>query len=266
MNCKICENSTELLFNQKVLQKHDVKYYKCSSCELIFTEEPHWLEEAYSESINLNDTGLISRSIEHSRLLSTIIFFFFDRKKQFLDYAGGYGVLVRLMRDLGFDYLWDDLYTKNLHAVGFEHKENKNYDLISTIECFEHLVDPNAEMEKILKLGSSIYFSTEIAPSKNPKPNEWNYYGFDHGQHIMFYSVDTLKFMATKFGLNLYTDGKKYHLFSKKKFWINPILLAKLLDKFGFSKFLKPLMKKQRKKLNRLEAQYLKELTSTSST
>ncbi len=38
----------------------------------------------------------------------------------FLDYAGGYGVFTRLMRDIGFDFYWHDPYTQNLFANGFE--------------------------------------------------------------------------------------------------------------------------------------------------
>jgi len=32
----------------------------------------------------------------------------------FLDYAAGYGLFVRLMRDAGYNFRWSDLYCQNL--------------------------------------------------------------------------------------------------------------------------------------------------------
>jgi hypothetical protein len=45
----------------------------------------------------------------------------FDANNRFIDYGGGYGLFVRLMRDAGFDYYWFDKFCDNVLSKGFEH-------------------------------------------------------------------------------------------------------------------------------------------------
>jgi len=40
----------------------------------------------------------------------------------FLDYAAGYGLFVRLMRDAGYNFRWSDLYCQNLFVRGWSHQ------------------------------------------------------------------------------------------------------------------------------------------------
>ena len=117
--CKICGHEVAKIFEKKILNKYQVGYFQCPNCEFIQTEKPYWLDEAYKDPINASDTGLISRNIYLSRLTSLLIFFFFDKTGCFLDFAGGYGIFTRLMRDIGFDFLWQDPFTTNLFAKGF---------------------------------------------------------------------------------------------------------------------------------------------------
>jgi len=123
MNCKICGQDNKIFFNAKILNKYDVEYFHCDNCGFLQTEEPYWLEEAYNESINVSDTGYMQRNIILSKKLTILLSLLFDKNTKFLDYAGGYGVFVRLMRDIGFDFYWQDKFSKNLLARGFEYNE-----------------------------------------------------------------------------------------------------------------------------------------------
>ncbi len=58
MISKITAGQTKLLFTAKVLGKYDVQYYQCVITGFIQTEEPYWLEEAYSSAITKLDIGL----------------------------------------------------------------------------------------------------------------------------------------------------------------------------------------------------------------
>ena len=87
--CNICAKKSVFVFSAILLQKYDVKYYHCSNCGFLQTEEPYWLEEAYKDPINIEDTGLIGRNILLSKRTSLILFLLFNRKGRFLDYAGG---------------------------------------------------------------------------------------------------------------------------------------------------------------------------------
>ncbi len=244
MKCKICNSTTELVFNAKVLRKYDVNYFKCSSCGYLFAEEPHWLKEAYSRSINLSDTGLLDRNIYFSKVLSVIIFFNFNKNGYFLDYAGGYGVFTRLMRDIGFDFYWHDPYTQNLFANGFEKviESNSKFELLTAFEVFEHLVNPKEELEKMLQYSDTIIFSTELMLQEIPGVKDWWYYGFNHGQHISFYTKKTLYTLASQFKLNYY-NVNGIHILTKRKFNTTLLVLMKKLRNFGLYQIVKKLVK-----------------------
>ena len=119
MKCKICQNRSTSCFNAVMLNKYDVKYYFCFHCGFLQTEEPFWLEEAYTDTINTSDTGIMHRNLRLCRITSVLIYFLFEKEANFIDYAGGYGIFTRLMRDIGFNFFWHDPYTVNLIARGF---------------------------------------------------------------------------------------------------------------------------------------------------
>lgn len=157
MVCKICGSQSEEVFRARILRKYTVRYYYCDYCGFLQTEEPYWLNEAYSESISILDTGYVRRNIEASKTLTILLSIFFDKNKKFLDYGGGYGLLTRLMRDIGFDFYWYDIYTPNLFSRGFEHREGYNYEAITALEVFEHFANPINEIEIMLKLSKKHY-------------------------------------------------------------------------------------------------------------
>jgi hypothetical protein len=244
MNCKICESKVEKHFNAKVLGKYNVQYFRCKNCEYIFTEEPYWLEAAYKQAINIFDTGILERNLNFRKLVSILIYFFFDKQKKYLDYAGGYGIFTRLMRDVGFDFYWDDPFCENILVKGFEYNSNEknSIQLLTAFEVFEHLVDPVAELERMLKISKSIVFSTELIPESLSKPEEWWYYAFEHGQHISFYSKKTLETLAGKFNLYFYSY-KNLFLFTDKKFSRLVFNSAMSLNKLGLFMFVKKVLK-----------------------
>jgi tetratricopeptide (TPR) repeat protein len=216
--CKICSSRSKFLRNAKMLNLYSVDYFECEECGFIQTEKPFWLKEAYADAITNSDTGLVRRNIELSKMCTVIILDQFNKNGKFVDYGGGYGLFVRLMRDYGFNYFWFDEHCENLFAKTFEIdvKVESPYDLVTAFELFEHLVDPIPEIEKMLKLSRNILFSTELIPATNPKPGEWWYYGLEHGQHVSFYTLKALGTIAKKYNLNYYTNGTSLHLFSDK--------------------------------------------------
>lgn len=235
MTCKICTQQTKQIFQAKILNKYDINYFHCKNCGFVQTEEPYWLHEAYVESINISDTGYMQRNLILSQKLTIMLALFFDKNGSFLDYAGGYGVFVRLMRDIGFDFYWDDKYTTNLFARGFECNQ-KDIEAITTFESFEHFVNPLEEIEKMLMFSKNIIFSTELLPQPIPNPEDWWYYGLEHGQHISFYSMKTFQFIAKKYNLN-YANLGGLHLLTEQKISNLKLKILKF-SKFGLHKLL----------------------------
>ncbi|MCK9163022.1 MAG: class I SAM-dependent methyltransferase [Bacteroidales bacterium] len=215
-NCVICNTKLDKIFKTKVLNKYEVEYFLCPCCGLLQTEKPYWINEAYESSINDTDLGLLQRNLSLMKISKKIINYGFNREGKFLDFAAGYGLFVRLMRDYGYDFYWQDLYTENIFAKGFEYNGEK-IDLITTFESFEHFVNPIEEIEKLFKISKNILFSTELYPEPIPHPDKWWYYASFHGQHIVFYSKKTFKYIANKYGLYYYTNGKNIHLLTEKK-------------------------------------------------
>lgn len=230
--------------NAIILNKYNIDYFQCQKCYFLCTEKPYWLEEAYKESINITDTGLIGRNINLSKVVSILCYFLFNDKK-YLDFGGGYGILTRILRDVGFDFYWYDLYTKNLFSRGFEYssEKNTNLELVTTFEAFEHFVNPTAEIEKIIKLSDNILFTTELYDAKKvPTTDEWWYYSLEHGQHISFYSLETLKFIAKKNNFELYSNKKDLCLFTKKKSKLKINMLFKILGNSIFSRLVREIL------------------------
>ncbi|MDB9447419.1 FkbM family methyltransferase [Anabaena sp. CS-542/02] len=216
--CHICESNSYYLATAKILQKYDVDYFQCSHCGFVQTEHPYWLNEAYSEAIALSDVGLVYRNNRMAYITSRLVSNYFDHQAKFLDYGGGYGLFVRLMRDQGFDFYWFDRFCKNIFAQGFKLQEldKPNLALITAFELFEHLENPLQELQEIIDICPHIFFSTELLPENNPTPDQWWYYAPQEGQHISIYTRKSLEILASKYNLQLYTDGKSLHLLTTK--------------------------------------------------
>jgi hypothetical protein len=218
MNCAVCASAMEERFRATVMKRHAAAYYRCPRCGYLCTEPPYWLDEAYRSPINASDTGILQRNLTLSRLTAVLLYGLHGRSGRFVDYAGGHGILTRLMRDLGFDFYWHDPYCPNLFARGFEYSMGGwKPDLLTCYEAFEHFVSPPEELEKMLAVCRNILFTTELLPQPVPSPGEWRYYGLDHGQHVSFYSPETLERLAGRYRLNLVSDGRSIHLLSDRK-------------------------------------------------
>jgi len=228
MKCKICAAEAVHFANARILDKYDIDYFQCQNCGFVQTEEPYWLEEAYTNVIANSDVGLVFRNTQFAKITSNIIFSVFTHDKKFVDYGGGYGLFVRMMRDAGFDFYWYDKYCQNIFAKGVEAEvaENREYELLTAFEVFEHFVNPLEEIPNLLKLSRNILFSTELLPENNPKPGEWWYYSLSDGQHIAIYTTKALSILAEQFGLNFYSNGANLHLITSKT--IPPILFENL--------------------------------------
>ncbi len=85
---------------------------------------------------------------------------------------------------------------------------------MTAFESFEHYVSPQDELALLLDIAPNVLISTGIIPRPTPKHADWWYYGREHGQHIGFFRIKTLEYLASKHGKYLVSDGHSYHLFS----------------------------------------------------
>jgi len=83
-------------------------------------------------------------------------------------------------------------------------------------------------IEDILSYGDSILFSTELQPNHALVTNkDWWYFVPESGQHISFYTINSLKVIADKYSLRLYTDKRGLHLLTKKSLSYDPFVEKK---------------------------------------
>ncbi len=219
MICKICNNPSKKIFEKKILQKYNTNYYKCISCSFIQTDEPIWYHEAYQSAITSLDIGLPNRNILLKQEIKKIIDCCFPESKIYIDFAGGYGLFVRFMRDMGFDFYRQDDYCENLFAKHFniEDAKTNKFDIITAFEVFEHFKNPIEEIEKMFNYSDTIILSTELTPDTNKDIENWWYIAPDTGQHIAFYSTESMKFIAQKYNKNFYSKYNNIHVFTSKK-------------------------------------------------
>ena len=232
-SCRVCGAPVASLFIARVRNRHDALFQRCGACGFVQIERPHWLDEAYRNPMAASDTGGLARCLDLANIVSVLIFFLFDRSARHLDYAGGYGLFTRRMRDIGFDYFRQDRYAPNLLAQGFDDNPALGQvDVVTSFESFEHFVDPPAELAAILARSRTVVFTTEVLPEPVPSPEAWFYYGLHHGQHVAFYTPDSLRRLAARFGLR-YHRAPPVHIFTDRP--LRPALLRLLmrLRRFG---------------------------------
>jgi 2-polyprenyl-3-methyl-5-hydroxy-6-metoxy-1,4-benzoquinol methylase len=229
--CPICGSGERPFARAQVLAKYDVAYFFCEACRFLHTEKPYWLDEAYADAIVATDTGIVRRNLDCSAKSAALFSWMFRRKGRYLDLAGGYGLLTRLMRDMGFDYYWSDPYADNLFARGFEGPAGAGETFIATtaFEVLEHLEDPLGFVREAFGRTQceAFLFSTELYSGPEP-PREWAYYSRESGQHISFFHRNTLQTMASMLNLEFHSNAGM-HLFSRRH--VNPLAFALLTSR-----------------------------------
>lgn len=216
--CPVCSDVGQECFDAEVLGKHLARYFLCSNCGYLWIRDPYWLDEAYSEAIADTDTGIVSRNVDVASKLAPLLLWGLKERGRgkYLDSSGGYGLLVRLMRDYGFDFYWKDKYCKNIVATGFEYNVAVGQcRAVTAFEVLEHLENPVGYIRDALKLSgaNTFIFSTELFDGVPPAPNDWWYYARPSGQHIGFFQKKTLERIANDLGMQFYSSCG-IHVFS----------------------------------------------------
>lgn len=215
--CRLCGESAPIAFIRPVYDVSAVAYYHCDSCGFTETEEPSWLERAYETPIHASDTGMVRRNLAMQGVLAVFMWLMRIDESLGLDYAGGYGLLTRLMRDIGYDFRHLDPFAPNLFAAQAEWSETCGAPtVVSALEYLEHLVEPVEEFGNVTALNPRyIVTSTVVNPYAGPPDPEWWYLAPQSGQHVGFFMPPTLVELGRRTGYPYVSVGPEYQLFSQ---------------------------------------------------
>ena len=212
MFCRLCDGILGGFFTGKILGKYEVEYYKCSKCYSVQSENPYWLDEAYSQKKYNLDTGALQRNLNNfascyilSKILST---------NKVIDFGGKDGLLCRFLRDHSIECYVYDKYSSPEYALDFQHKpDTHNIDMVLAFEVIEHFANPKSDIDEIFRLQSNyIVVTTELYSNQG---KDWWYFARETGQHIFFYTVEAINLIADNYGYGVTLVGG-YILFYKK--------------------------------------------------
>ena len=130
-----------------------------------------------------------------------------------LDYGGGAGILSALLREAGWQSTSYDVFadgTRKLPELG-------KFDLITTFEVFEHVVDGRQlvrDLSSVLNDDGIILFSTLVSDGHivEGQPLEW-WYAAPRNGHISLYSRKSLAVLAARSGFRFATFSPDLHAY-----------------------------------------------------
>jgi hypothetical protein len=216
-SCPVCGAARRSALHLTVLGDVDVEYFKCDACGFLGTEAPHWLDRAYDDAITPIDTGVAARSLDVTQVCVRL---FGDRRPppRVVDIGAGYGLLVRMLRDVGLDARWSDPHCENVLARGFEFEPGMAADVAVAVEVLEHDPDPVGFLRRTMGStgASTVLVTTEVLPEPVPAADWW-YFVPSTGQHLSFFERRTLHEVAARAELHV-RSHRNIHLFSMQPY------------------------------------------------
>lgn len=197
-----------------------VRYDRCDNCGFIFTgffdsfTADQWSEYVYNDEyyIGVDPEYAEIRPQYNARWFSTLLA---GRKGSLLglDYGGGNGRTVELMRTMGWAYdCWDPFGHTDMAP------ENAGrYNFCSSMEVFEHTPDPVGSLRSLVEKCSPDKLMIMIGTGAHDgivtdetRLNWW--YAAPRNGHISLYSKKSLEMLAAKFGLDYVSLSMGTHL------------------------------------------------------
>lgn len=215
-NCPLCKNAhTETYWQDKKRQ-----YKQCTNCQLVFVPEVFHLsrelekaeyDKHHNDRLDDGYRRFLNRALEP--LLEEVIQRFSDDVIG-LDFGCGEGAFLSQMAvEQGVEIRNYDLYYHHNPDV-----LTSRYDFIVMTEVLEHLAQPNKvipQLLSMLKPNGLLAVMTKRVLDKDAF-SRWHYK--NDPTHICFYSVDTFKFIAQRYDLQLSIKGDDLVFLARTKY------------------------------------------------
>jgi hypothetical protein len=230
--CKICNGRSRLFdyvdFNKSCrdgrypfgLSGERVAYHRCESCGFTQTNyfddwtATDWSSRIYNDEYVVVDPCYVERRPLQSRQMVRSLFS--KRATIGLDYGAGSGLMARTLRDEGWVFDACEPYgDSNMDAANVG-----RYNVCTSIEVFEHTIDPAAELQRILGLCSKeklmVVIGTNISDLEidDDRRLGW-WYAAPRNGHISLFSRKSLQILANQADLDFASFGASTHFLSR---------------------------------------------------
>ncbi len=184
MNCTICNSPSKIIFNKK-----GYDYYQCSSCQSVFV--PDGINQADmvggEHEVGRNENENATRIERIKELVG--------KYGRVLDFGCGHGLLIKDLKDAEMDAEGYDKFNPE-----FEKMPDGKFNIVTIIECIEHMFKPFQELDiiydKLLSNGAIMIESsfTDVAVQESIPLSEFYYLSPQHGHCTIFshYGLDVL--------------------------------------------------------------------------
>ncbi len=203
MKCKICGSLVDK-FEDKELKKF---YYHCLECQLIFLDSGFQVSSE-SEKKQYDQHNNTLENEGYVKMFNDFLDFTLNGTsiKSVLDFGSGpSAVLVELLKRRALHVEHYDKFYQPKKVY-----ENRQYDLITSTEVFEHLAEPKEVLKllsKHLNKNGIISIMTLFHTNKKDAFLKW-WYRRDP-THITFFTPKSIEVMAKDCGLKLLRDDGK---------------------------------------------------------
>jgi len=212
LDCHICEKKSKIFINEKT----KINYYDCQDCEYIFKSAENYQDfKTQKKRYDLHQNKDSDKQYEaYFQHFLDFVLPKISKAKTVLDFGcGASTLLAQMLEKKGFKSTYfDPIYYPEISL------DEKKYDLIVSVEVFEHLSQPKetfAYLIEKLNTGGHLAIQTEFHPNNKEAFMSW-YYPQDP-THIVFFRKKTFEVLAKDFSCNIVADNGK-----------NMIIIAKL--------------------------------------
>jgi 2-polyprenyl-3-methyl-5-hydroxy-6-metoxy-1,4-benzoquinol methylase len=231
MICPLCESPENspirILTQEKGKSRKSAILLKCRKCGLLFAEDcASDRSRLYDESYWVWDveSGEAEKMIGETKKtafagqLGSLKKHINPEGKKILDVGTGFGYLLEVANELGFDCHGIDISGKavEMSSRKFSGKivkgnlisadyPNGYFDVVSMVDVLEHIADPRetiAEAQRILKPGGLLFIISPNSSSITRLLSGKNWFQYKY-EHILFFNKKSLKFLLEKYSFEL---------------------------------------------------------------
>ena len=206
MRCLICQSECSSFMDKGT----DSLTHHCSECDLIF-KDPSLFQDLPTQKLRYDLHQNSAEDMGYRAYFQKFIDFELssmgerDYPKSGLDFGSGRSsLLADMMSDIGITTLpYDPVYRADEKLL------DARYDIVTSVEVFEHLTDPISSLKQIISMVSSgglIAIRTEFHHGVDGHA-KW-YYPKDP-THILFYTPKTFEKLSEIFGCKVVAHNEK---------------------------------------------------------